>query len=186
VKSCKGVREIIQCSARLISKESNDILIDLFSIILLHMGDYSLFKLRNLSYRYRVYKARWQLIWDKKLSRHWNGVYVRFRCEDKRCVKFPFRLRSTWSFGLSCLTAGDLPCIPVIEYKWQYFMICDGRSQWQRGLRHKLSSLALALGSWVRIPLKAWMSVLCVFVLSCAGSGLETGWSPVEGALPTV
>jgi hypothetical protein len=38
------------------------------------------------------------------------------------------------------------------------------RSQWPRGLRHVLSSLALSLGSWVRIPLKAWMSV---FMLSC-------------------
>jgi hypothetical protein len=35
-----------------------------------------------------------------------------------------------------------------------------GRSQWPRGLRHELSSLALKLGSSVRIPLKAWMSVL--------------------------
>jgi hypothetical protein len=37
-----------------------------------------------------------------------------------------------------------------------------------RGLRHELSSLALTLGSWVRIPLEAWMSVCVyyVFVLS--------------------
>jgi hypothetical protein len=33
-----------------------------------------------------------------------------------------------------------------------------------RGLRHELSSLAQTLGSWVRIPLKAWMSV-CAFIL---------------------
>jgi hypothetical protein len=38
------------------------------------------------------------------------------------------------------------------------------RSQWPRGLRHELSSLARKLGSWVRIPLKAWMSV-CTFIL---------------------
>jgi hypothetical protein len=25
-----------------------------------------------------------------------------------------------------------------------------------------------------------------VFVLSCGGSGLATGWSPVKGVLPTV
>jgi hypothetical protein len=44
-------------------------------------------------------------------------------------------------------------------------------------LRHELSSLARALGSWVRIPLKAWMSVCfySVFVLSFEGSGLATG-----------
>jgi hypothetical protein len=44
-----------------------------------------------------------------------------------------------------------------------------GRSQWPRGLRHELSSLARTLASWVRIPLKAWKS-LCVcdvFVSFC-------------------
>jgi hypothetical protein len=37
-------------------------------------------------------------------------------------------------------------------------------------------------------PIKAWMSVCVysVFVLSCVGSGLPTGWSPVHGILPTV
>jgi hypothetical protein len=42
-----------------------------------------------------------------------------------------------------------------------------GRSEWPRGLRHELSSLARTLRSCVRIPLKAWMSVLCVFMLLC-------------------
>jgi hypothetical protein len=44
-----------------------------------------------------------------------------------------------------------------------------GWSQRPGGLRHGLSSLARTLGSWVRIPLKSWMS-LCfyyVFVFSC-------------------
>jgi hypothetical protein len=43
------------------------------------------------------------------------------------------------------------------------------RSQWPRSLTHKLSSSAPTLGSWVRIPLKAWMSVCVyfVFVLLC-------------------
>jgi hypothetical protein len=41
-------------------------------------------------------------------------------------------------------------------------------SQWPRCLRHELSSPARTLGSWVRIPLEAWMSVCVysVFVLS--------------------
>jgi hypothetical protein len=45
----------------------------------------------------------------------------------------------------------------------------DGRSQWPRGVRHELFSLTQTLGSWVRIPLKARISV-CVysaFVLLC-------------------
>jgi hypothetical protein len=43
------------------------------------------------------------------------------------------------------------------------------RSKWPRGLRHELSSPAQTLGSWVRIPLRAWiyMCVYPVFVLSC-------------------
>jgi hypothetical protein len=38
-------------------------------------------------------------------------------------------------------------------------------SQWPRGLRHELSSLARTLGSWAEIPLKAWMSALGAFIL---------------------
>jgi hypothetical protein len=62
------------------------------------------------------------------------------------------------------------------------------RSQRPRGLRHEPSSSARTLGSWVQIPLKAWMSacIYSVFVLSCVGSGLATGWSPVQRVLPTV
>jgi hypothetical protein len=46
---------------------------------------------------------------------------------------------------------------------------CGRRSQWPRGLMHELSSPAGTLGSWVLIPLKAWMSVCfySVFVLFC-------------------
>jgi hypothetical protein len=44
-----------------------------------------------------------------------------------------------------------------------------GRLQWPNGQRHELSSLARTLGSWVRIPLKIWISVCfySVFVLFC-------------------
>jgi hypothetical protein len=58
------------------------------------------------------------------------------------------------------------------------------RSQWPRGLRHELFPLARTLGSWVRIPLKGWMFV-CVYSV-CIGSVLATGWSPIQGVLPTV
>jgi hypothetical protein len=51
------------------------------------------------------------------------------------------------------------------------------RSQWPRGLRHEPSPPTRTLGSWVRIPLEAWMSV-CIYSV-CAvlyiGSGLTTG-----------
>jgi hypothetical protein len=62
------------------------------------------------------------------------------------------------------------------------------RSQWPHSLRHELSSPAQTLGSWVRIPLKAWMSV-CVYSV-CAvlrvGSGTVKGWSPIQGILLTM
>jgi hypothetical protein len=58
------------------------------------------------------------------------------------------------------------------------------RSQWPRGL----FSLFRTLGSWVRIPLKAWIS-MCVYsvcVVLYVGSGLTTGWTSVQGVLPNV
>jgi hypothetical protein len=42
-----------------------------------------------------------------------------------------------------------------------------GRSQWPCSLKHELSSTAQTLGSWVRIPLEAWMPV-CVYSLCCS------------------
>jgi transposase InsO family protein len=61
-------------------------------------------------------------------------------------------------------------------------------SQWPRGLRHELPLLARTLRSWVQIPLKAWMPVCVYFVcvVLCVGRGLATGWSLVQGVLPTV
>jgi hypothetical protein len=41
------------------------------------------------------------------------------------------------------------------------------RSQWPRGPNHELFSLAWTLGSWVRIPLKAWMSVFAFILCMC-------------------
>jgi hypothetical protein len=40
----------------------------------------------------------------------------------------------------------------------------QSRSQWPGRLTHELSSVAQTLGSWVRIPLEAWMS-MCAFIL---------------------
>jgi hypothetical protein len=52
-------------------------------------------------------------------------------------------------------------------------------SQWPRGRRHELSSLPWTLGSWVRIPLEAWMSG-CVYSVDVLSSGIATGWSLVQ------
>jgi hypothetical protein len=58
-------------------------------------------------------------------------------------------------------------------------------------VRHELSSLALTLGSWVRIPLRAWMFGVCmlsfcVCVVLCLGRSLATSWSLVQGVVPSV
>jgi hypothetical protein len=45
--------------------------------------------------------------------------------------------------------------------------IHGSQSQWPRGLRHELFLLARTLGSWVRIPLKAWMSVRFSVIVLC-------------------
>jgi hypothetical protein len=58
--------------------------------------------------------------------------------------------------------------------------IADIRSCRPRGLRHELFSPAQTLGSWVRIPLEAWMYV-CIYSVCpvlCEARGLATGWSP--------
>jgi hypothetical protein len=64
----------------------------------------------------------------------------------------------------------------------------QGRSQWLCSLRRELSLLARTLGLWFRIPLKAWMSacIYSVFMLSCIGSSLAMGWSPIYGVLLAV
>jgi hypothetical protein len=71
-----------------------------------------------------------------------------------------------------------------------YSYVTHGRSQWPWGQRHELPLLARTLGWWVRILLKAWMSVrcvsLCVYAILCVGTGLAISWSSVQGDVPTV
>jgi hypothetical protein len=55
-------------------------------------------------------------------------------------------------------------------------------SQWLRDLRHELPLPPQTLCSYVRIQLEACLLRVCVVL--CVGSGLETGWSPVQGVLP--
>jgi hypothetical protein len=126
----------------------------------------------------RLKNGRWQTarasVQAETLERKENRIYERKKITERK-PKIRTRLRST----------------EKITYWFQDFIIINywsHRSQWMRGLRHELSLLSRTLGSWVRITLKAWMSV-CVysmFVLSCIRSGLTTGWSPVKGILPTV
>jgi hypothetical protein len=56
-----------------------------------------------------------------------------------------------------------------VLFNINWWRIFSSRPQWPRRLRHELSSCAQTLGSWIRIPLKTWMSVCVysVFVLFC-------------------
>jgi hypothetical protein len=119
-----------------------------------------------------------------------------------------------WCFWLR-MTAGVSPwskiesreplcmCKPIIRHdlkvwlttcvlqEYASLIVITGRSQWPRGLRHELSSLDRTLGSWVSVPLTAWMfrvcmRLFCVYVVLCLGSGLATGWSLVQGVLLTM
>jgi hypothetical protein len=66
----------------------------------------------------------------------------------------------------------------------------DCRPHWPRGLRYELPSLARKLGSWVRIPLKSSMSVLCACVPWMCCSVVRqrpcNGLIPAQGVLPTL
>jgi hypothetical protein len=76
-------------------------------------------------------------------------------------------------------------CCTSIFRVWLYgIYICEK----PHGLKHELSSPAWTLGCWVRIQLDAWMSV-CVYsvcVVLCVGRDPTTGWSPVQGVVPTM
>jgi hypothetical protein len=52
-----------------------------------------------------------------------------------------------------------------LDPSFDNFIMTYSPSQWSSGLRYILSSAARTVGSWVRIPLEAWMcprfSVLC-------------------------
>jgi hypothetical protein len=82
--------------------------------------------------------------------------------------------------------------IKFIDSLWTNFdsIIPQRRSRLPSGLRYTLSSLVRRPGSWVGIPLRAWMFDVCAFfcvcVVLCLGRGFATSWSPVQGVLPTV
>jgi hypothetical protein len=83
----------------------------------------------------------------------------------KLCLKFSPTLLSIRNYEFF-LRENIGVLVMIFTISSDYFP--EGRSQWLRDLRQELSSLARTLGSWVRIPLEAWMSV---FML---GSGLTT------------
>jgi hypothetical protein len=84
----------------------------------------------------------------------------------------PNSLLSSGYRGREAIT--HLPLLPRLRFLGPTTLPC--RSRWPRDLRHELSSLARIVGSWVRIPLKARMSVCfySVCVVLSVGSDLAT------------
>jgi hypothetical protein len=68
------------------------------------------------------------------------------------------------SFVHVCTADVQIVALPAVHSVYVCYWL-RSRTQWPRLLRHELSSFARTLGSCVRIPLKAWMSVLCAFIL---------------------
>jgi hypothetical protein len=93
----------------------------------------------------------------------------------RTCFHFPFQRFSVSPRNFLCF------CQALASTDWTVLLLLlillPGR------LRYEPSSPARTLGSWIRIPQEAWC--LCAFVL-CVGGDLGTGWSPVQGVLPTV
>jgi hypothetical protein len=137
-------------------------------------------RLRKLWYetRYPAYKT----------AVNWVAISIRRTTCKKALERWGIRIdnsevtpQAIWPITKSLIKGNGSKALTVIHaplgFKFHPLgkanAIADGRSQWPRRLRHEMSSLARTLGSWVWIPLKAWMSV-CTYSV-CVGSGLATG-----------
>jgi hypothetical protein len=100
-------------------------------------------------------KSRLKVMWDPLHSIHVYNYYS-FIMRPFKSNPLKYHFRNPFPLTQYChdlVTATDRLCRP----------------QRPRGLKHETSSPARTLGSWVRIPLTAWMSVCVysVFVLFC-------------------
>jgi hypothetical protein len=85
--------------------------------------------------------------------------------------------RFVWVTANNLSTAQVILHCRIIELLWMM-----NQSQWPRSLRYEMSSLVRTRGSWVQIPLKAWIFFCVYSVFLCVGRGLATGWSPSKGS----
>jgi hypothetical protein len=130
-----------------------------------------------------VLSSRFTWVWSQFLI-HYSTVKFEIWHLFKHPIKQNFPVRSLLCCGeLQTNKITDHQVIIILVY-----VMVSSRSQWPRGRRDDMSSPARTLGSWVRIPLKArtFVCVYSVFVLSCTGSGLTTGWIPHPRVLPTM
>jgi hypothetical protein len=119
----------------------------------------------------RLYRIGWMMNWKRFGRRCRVRKTSKFCDQDRRC---PDR---DWNWVPPMYTSRTLhldhavPCVIDLIISNIFFHIkqCTSRSQRPHDLRHEPSSPARTVGSWIRIPLNAWMSlcVYSVFVLSC-------------------
>jgi hypothetical protein len=95
--------------------------------------------------------SKWKFKWLHRFS----GTWLRTHATSAAHLVFYHSLHTQLLFRPSCSNFSF--CIPFLS-----------RSQWPRGVKHELSSFARNFGSWFRIPLNAWMSILYAFIL-CVG-----------------
>jgi hypothetical protein len=123
-------------------------------------------------------------IWTKHQTRTARAAFP---------IRFSLPLLFSYSTFLSFPALLHVFILPIsfMFYKLEFYcchyqvsIATNCWTQWPRDLRFEISSPPQKLGSWVRIPLKAWM-FFCVYSV-CIGSDLATGWSPVQGVLLTV
>jgi hypothetical protein len=137
--------------------------------------------------------SRWFLVWPILRTWRWrrhdlSETSIGFQQTTERYIQ-----QDRTIYTLSCLQTLKLKCYKhfssfpfMLHVSATPCFLCSNdsssRSQWTRGLRHKLSSLTLTLKSWVRIPLKAWISVLCAFILCLCCSVCRQ--RPCDGLIP--
>jgi hypothetical protein len=107
-----------------------------------------------------------------------------FVCRQRNIVKFLLTMQ-TWIFSFPVVIKHSAIKIHG-ERRYGYIILYLGTNHIDRAFWGM--NCLRALGSWVRILLKAWMSVVInsMFVLLCIGRDLATVWSPVQGVLPTL
>jgi hypothetical protein len=115
------------------------------------------------------------------ISSQWVTMYIYF---SHWCTTNAFKMLPTIYLltihifpedGLWCVCYNDEHNVKYLSYR-NIFNFRFSRSQRPCGLRHKMSSLAQTLWSWVWILLQEWICVCIssVFVFSCAVCGLAT------------
>jgi hypothetical protein len=104
---------------------------------------------------------------------HWPHLENETRYARRKCRKPWHFMQNKLRYSISGASIELLYgiCLDLEREKYCVIFIIKGRSQWRCGLWFELSSPTQTLGSWVRIPLEARMSV-CDSVLSvCLTTG---------------